>query len=528
MTSSLAIHQDDTPQRAVIYCRVSSAKQKASGAGLESQQHRCRQYADARGYTVAAVFPDDISGGGDFMKRPGMVALLSFIDAQPDENFVVIFDDLKRFARDTEFHIKLRREFDLRGAQMECLNFKFEDTPEGKFVETIVAAQGELEREQNRRQTIQKMKARVEKGYYINNKPPRGYVYEKRRGDGKVIVRNEPIASILQEAFEGYASGRFQTQVEVKRFLESHPTYPKDLPDGTIRNQRIKDILTNPTYAGCVQAPGWGVSLRDGVHDGLISLAAFERIQERLNGIARAPIRKDINEDFPLRGFVLCDDCQKPMTACWSTSKSGKKHPYYWCKTKTCERHRKSIPRQKLEGAFEVRLRKLQPSANLAALAKDMFTDLWDMRHARAELERKTLEAQAAKIDKDIEALVDRLIETASPSVSQRIEARVSQLEREKLLIAEQIEKPLPNSGTAAELFEHALLFLANPWKIWEKGSLQVRRMVLRLVFAEPISYSPEQGVRTPKTTIPFRYLGGLGGEKMGMARWGGFEPPTP
>jgi hypothetical protein len=31
-------------------------------------------------------------------------------------------------------------------ATVECLNFKFEDTPEGKFIETIIAAQGELER----------------------------------------------------------------------------------------------------------------------------------------------------------------------------------------------------------------------------------------------------------------------------------------------------------------------------------------------------------------------------------------------
>ena len=30
-----------------------------------------------KGYDVEAVFPDTITGGGDFMKRPGMVELLS-------------------------------------------------------------------------------------------------------------------------------------------------------------------------------------------------------------------------------------------------------------------------------------------------------------------------------------------------------------------------------------------------------------------------------------------------------------------
>lgn len=90
------------PLTALIYCRVSSTKQKLEGSGLASQEHRCRQYAEGKGYAVEAVFPDDSSGGGDFMKRPGMRAMLAYLDAQKGTPYVVIFDDLKRFARDTE------------------------------------------------------------------------------------------------------------------------------------------------------------------------------------------------------------------------------------------------------------------------------------------------------------------------------------------------------------------------------------------------------------------------------------------
>jgi hypothetical protein len=42
----------------------------------------------------------------------------------------------------------------------------------------VIAAQGQLEREQNRRLVIQKMTARVEKGYYVFH-PPVGYRYAK-------------------------------------------------------------------------------------------------------------------------------------------------------------------------------------------------------------------------------------------------------------------------------------------------------------------------------------------------------------
>lgn len=51
--------------------------------------------------------------------------------------------------------------------QVECLNFKFWDTSEGEFIETIIAAQGELERDQYRCHVIQKMKARVPASHHL-------------------------------------------------------------------------------------------------------------------------------------------------------------------------------------------------------------------------------------------------------------------------------------------------------------------------------------------------------------------------
>jgi DNA invertase Pin-like site-specific DNA recombinase len=154
------------------------------------------------------------------MNCPGMVALLAFMDAQPSEKFMVVFGDLKRFARDTEFHLKLSRAIKMRNATRECLNFRFEDSPEGEFIETILAAQGELEREQNRRQTIQKMTARLEQGFWAFQAPA-GYRYQKSKHGGKELVRDEPYATIMQQALEGYASGLFDTQAEVKRFWKA-------------------------------------------------------------------------------------------------------------------------------------------------------------------------------------------------------------------------------------------------------------------------------------------------------------------
>lgn len=215
-----------------------------------------------------------------------------------------------------------------------CLNFTFEDTPEGKFFETIAVAAGTLEREQNGRQVTQKMKARIEQGFWAFQ-APKGYSYVEAKGGGHVLVFDPILAPIVREALEGYAAGHFESQAEVRQFLNSQPAFPKP-KSGVVTHQRVTEMLTQPIYAGYLNHKNWGINWVKARHDPLISLETYEKIQERRKGAAKAPTRKNLNLDFPLRGFVLCNDCEKPLTACWSAGKR-KKCPYYLCDTKGCE-----------------------------------------------------------------------------------------------------------------------------------------------------------------------------------------------
>ena len=250
-------------------------------------------------------------------------------------------------------------------------------------------------------------------------------------------------------------------------------------------------------------------------------------MQDRLKGNAKAPARKDISADFPLRGFILCDDCSQPMTSCWSKSETGDKHPYYMYKTKGCMSYRKSIRRDQLEGDFAGQLQRLQPSKGLFTVAKAMFTDIWKMKLSRAVEDRKQLEIRLSGIDKQIDKLLDRIVEAETATVAAKLEERVAKFEREKLILAEQIESAVKPRHTVEESFELAMRFLSSPWKIWENGSLMVRRTVLRLTFLEPVAYSRFEGARTPKMAFPFKALADLSTGKCEVAHPVGFEPTT-
>lgn len=436
---------------------------------------------------------------------------------KPERPYVVIFDDLKRFARDTEFHLKLRREFATRGATIECLNFRIEDSPEGKFIETVIAAQGELEREQNRRQVVQKMKARVENGFWVFRAPV-GYRYVNApSGGGKVLVPDEVLAPILRDAFEGYASGHFASQAEVQRFLESKPQYPKDKKDGTLRPMTVNRLLKKSVYAGYVEAPNWGVALRKGQHERLISFETFQKVQDVLEGKKRRyPARKDHNEDFPLRGFVSCDCCGNAMTAAWSKGKY-KHYAYYRCETRGCEAKSKSVPRAKMEDGFAEIMKALAPAEGFFELAKAMMRDAWDKRFAIVQGEKTALKNQLDDLNRQIESLLDRIIDANNASVVNAYEYKIEKLERDKILLKEKIDNAVPEKGRFEDCMELALQFLSSPWKIYKNGDYAMRQTVLRLAFAEPLRYCQNGMYGTPELSFPFKYLRGFSGQKSEM-----------
>ena len=48
--------------KALIYCRVSSERQKTEGHGLDSQEQRCRLYCEQKGYEVEGQFEAILHG----------------------------------------------------------------------------------------------------------------------------------------------------------------------------------------------------------------------------------------------------------------------------------------------------------------------------------------------------------------------------------------------------------------------------------------------------------------------------------
>src|SRR5512141_2358558 len=81
-----------------IYARFSTDHQDASS--IAQQEYRCRRTAEARGWTVVAVYADHAKSGKS-LDRPEMERLLTDVRQRGGAGFdVLMVDDLSRLSRD--------------------------------------------------------------------------------------------------------------------------------------------------------------------------------------------------------------------------------------------------------------------------------------------------------------------------------------------------------------------------------------------------------------------------------------------
>lgn len=524
---SLEQWEPQAGSKAVIYCRVSSSAQVKKGDGLGSQETRCRQYAQNKGYTVVRVFKDE-GASGSVVTRSGMAEMLRFLKTHKRDQYVVLIDDISRLARGLEAHIQLRTLISSVGAKLASPSIEFGEDSDSILVENLLASVSQHQRQKNAEQTKNRMKARVMNGYWCFN-PPEGYRFAHEAGHGgKIMVRDEPVASVVQEALEGYASGRFETQNEVRLFLQRSPHYPKS-ENGKVHFQLVTNLLNKVLYAGYMNVPKWNLHLHPAKHEPLISFQTYQAIQDRLKGQAKAPARKDLNKDFPLRGFVTCGCCGKPLTSSWSTGRNGK-YAYYHCFDTNCPDYHKSIPKKEMEGAFEHLLSELRPTPNLFHLAGAMFKDLWEDRSRRAADEAGTMKMQIPALQQKMEKFLQRLVETDNATAIEKYEQEIAKLEEQKVLLQERIAQCGRPLEPFEECFRTAMTFLANPCYLWSSDSLEDKRMVLRMVFSRKLPYHLNEGFRTAKNeelSLPFKLLKNFSGGEYEMVRPAGIEPAT-
>ena len=335
---------------------------------------------------------------------------------------------------------------------------------------------------------------------------------------GKLLTPTDK-ASIIREAFEGFATNRFKDQIDVQRFLKENE-FNNGKPIYVTFTTRL---LSRIIYAGYIEYEPWEVSRRPGHHKAIIDLDIFEKVQNKLKGHARCFTRKDTNSDFPLRGPVICSLCRHSLTASWSKGRN-KKHPYYRCNQIECPLKNRSIKKELIENRFGVLLS--------MAKAKDQVVDYTIALFLKEWKERKVNQGRiTAKKEKALFAIVEektnliQRISKASDIVAKEYEKRIEELSKQEALVSEQITNPAIKGLSFETALEAVLAYIKNPSDKWKNGTLNDKRLVLKLVFADKIPYDYENGFGTANYSLPIKAFELLATSESQLVEMGVLKP---
>lgn len=124
----------------VAYYRVSTAKQGASGLGLEAQREAVKQFLNGGDWELTAEFVEIESGRKSAKDRPELSAALAACRRQ---KAVLIVAKLDRLARDVKLILSLIDS----GVQVRFVDFpEIPNGAAGRFMLTMLAAAAEFER----------------------------------------------------------------------------------------------------------------------------------------------------------------------------------------------------------------------------------------------------------------------------------------------------------------------------------------------------------------------------------------------
>ncbi len=485
------------------YLRVSSKRQEVEGTGLQSQEGRCIKELASLGVPHCKTFPDSYTGGGDFMKRPAMKAMIKFIDDNPHKKFVVIFDDLKRFARDVEFHIKLRAVFRSRDVVLRCLNYNFDESPEGRFAELIMAGHAELERHQNKRQVVQKQRARLEAGYWAFGSK-KGYKMTPNPMHGMLSVPKKPEAQLLKTALEGFSTGVFIRPIDACKYLVEQGFWNRKPERYT---EKFIAYTRDVFYAGYIEYTAWEVSRRIGRHEGIISLETFNLNQKRLNQKSTSKrIRIDVCDEFAFRGLIICDECGSHLTGTHGNGcKNTKKYAYYFCQNAKCSLFKKTIRKDDIEKRFKTLLEKQNLKPDVDILLRVVFDRVWSDEIKNFEQSRATEVRAKLELKEKIARLADMAGTTKSDTVRGAYEKQIEELAPQLDKLEQDQEQAIEMDIPYRTALEKASILLKSPYKYWESVDVLEKQRLFFFIFDEKLPYSKNIGYRTDKIPMSTR-----------------------
>ncbi len=376
----------------VAYYRYSSSSQNE--ASINQQREMVQRWASSQGLLVVSEY-EDAAKTGTNADRPGYQLMLRDLKKIKPAYVAVWKND--RLARDRAELLLVKQTIRSVGAKLHYIEgISPNDSPDSVLMEGVADAFAEYYSRQ--------LSANIRRGqrYNAERALSNGHkIFGFAVDEDKHYVPDPETAPIVSQIFDDYASGVSMQKIADRlnaqgvRTTRGYRFTPKNL----------NKLLKNRAYIG---EYSYGEHLIEDGMPRLVEDETFEEVQRRFainkrrgaKTKAELAAQGDEAPDYWLTGHAYCLSCGAPMEGVSGTSKTGKKHRYYYCldqRKKKCSA--KPVRKDEIEARVEEIVASfLADPEMLASLAVDL-ADHYQRTHGRGDEILKALEARRSDVE---------------------------------------------------------------------------------------------------------------------------------
>ena len=472
-------------KRAILMARVSSEEQ-AKGYSLGDQENRLVKYCNVNNIEIVELYKEDHSAK-DF-NRPEWKKIYIHIKRSHKNIDFLLFTSWDRFSRNIAESYQVIKNLQkynvLPQAVEQPIDFSI---PENKAMLAFYLAIPEID---NDRRSI-KITGGIRKAWKSGrwtNRAPRGYSNSRDEENKPLIIPHPDHSKIVKNIFRAIANGT-STQTELMKEANK-----KGLK---VSKSQISRLLNNPIYMGKIRIPEKEDEpeyFAQGIHEPLITEDLFYKVQSRLV-TKRAENNKaskisKVRDELPLRGYLLCSNCNELLTGSASRGKLGTRYFYYHCNKCKQERLRADLVNNK---AVEF-IKELTFNEKVKNLYEEVVKDVFESKGGNKTSDVKKLRANIKLIDERLEKAQMLLIDGAIDAPDyQSMKVR---FEGEKEGYLQKIKITKATNSNFENYLNQGAGIVTNLYKYYISANTREKQKILGSIFPGNLVFSNDS-VRT-------------------------------
>ena len=358
--------QTETKIKYIVYCRKSSEPDERQALSNESQRIEATKLIERLGIDSSQIikpFVEESHSAKFGNTRPKFGKMLEMITNQEAQGIICWLPDrLSRNAIDTGMLVDLMDRNLL--TQIITTSQTFSNTPNDKFLFSILCSQAKLENDNRAINAKRGMKTKAEMGWYPAP-APLGYINKVGETKGfKTISNDQERWKIVKLCLDSVLEG--QKPFEVLRKAQNEWKL-KGKNGGIIAESTFYKMLSNPFYCGIFEWSKGSGNWYVGKHEAMITEEEF-KILQKIMGKRGTKLPKKKNTDYLYTGIMKCKKCGATMSGDHKDKilvkdKHITRYVYYRCskKAKTCDCPQCQISEPELENLFVEILESIKP-----------------------------------------------------------------------------------------------------------------------------------------------------------------------